>query len=180
MMKKTMLVIFMLLPVALFAAGKGGSDHHPSIFDLKWPFVNFIMLFSFLFWKIRTPVKNKFDQYASDIKEFYRHAEERIKEANFKYDAAKDKTNNLAGHIQRVEDDTNKLLIEIEDNAKNEAQKELARLRKETNDMFESEKNVKMKRIASELVDLVAAKAKSGFSQSNKKQEYARNLNNVL
>jgi len=56
--------ILILSSVNCFAAGKG----HGTVSDLMWPAVNFIVLFGFLFHKMKSPINESYMTLSEDIK----------------------------------------------------------------------------------------------------------------
>jgi hypothetical protein len=121
-----------------------------------------------------------FEKYCNEIKEFYRHSEERIKEANFKHDAAKEKISSINSHLQRVNDETNIVYREIEQTALHESAREIERMKKESHDMFENERNNRMKGIAEDLVNAIVKNTREKFSVPAKRAEYQNNVQKSL
>ena len=76
-MKRVLLLLLLLVSCA-YGAGKGG------IGDLKWPFINFALLFGFIIWKVKDPLREAFKKNYEDTKQLYNLAHERDKEAQIK------------------------------------------------------------------------------------------------
>ena len=84
-MRKLFFFLAVTLSLTAFAKGEG------TVMDLKWPFVNFLLLFSFLGWKIRPLLKKKFDKQAEDIARFAKEAEEKSQEAKARLHTAQER-----------------------------------------------------------------------------------------
>ena len=83
------LLISLCFSLNVYSAGGGGE---PSVFDLKWPAINFIILFSFVFFKFKNPLSNLYKEKALSVKESYLNAEEAFKQANLKLEMYKKKS----------------------------------------------------------------------------------------
>lgn len=92
-MSKHFFGIFLLLRADhLLAAGDGG---YGVAADLALPGINFVILFSFLVYKLRKPLSEMFDKNSDDVKQLYRVAKERDREAQIRLDMYQEKVNNM-------------------------------------------------------------------------------------
>ena len=72
-MKLLLITITTLLPFNLFAAG--GEAGHGSIAELGYPAINFTILFVFLIYALKKPLREMFDKNADEVQNLYEYAE---------------------------------------------------------------------------------------------------------
>ena len=63
------------------AAGGDGS-----VLDLKWSFLNLVILLAFVVWKAKKPLSEIFDKNSRDVEYLYNVAQEKEKESRIKYE----------------------------------------------------------------------------------------------
>lgn len=106
MNKLILLITSILISTEVLAASKGTG----TIADLKYNAINFVLLFGFLGWKLKKPVKEMFDKNAEDVTSLFGLAEEKDKEAQIRLDEYTRKLNSL-------ESDKKNIMTETEQNA---------------------------------------------------------------
>jgi len=161
---------FIILSIALMsgvtlAAAKTG--HVPSIMDLKYPALNFILLFGFMFIKLRKPLSNMFSEKSKSIKESFDLAEEKSKEAKLKYDMYAKKMEHLNREIDNImknaDVDVNNFATEQEA----ETQIQVKRLEKDALTKVESEKSQLMDEMNHVLINNVISQAKEKIASNS-------------
>ena len=152
-----------------FAASKGTG----TLVDLKWPAVNFILLFGTLGYLLRKPVRAMFDKNAEDVTALFGLAEEKNKEAQIRLDEYNKKINNLESEKSRI-------LKEAEQNA-NTFSKEhstetdglISSLHVDAKSRIENEKVQMSRNLNSNLLDEVISRVKNKVSGDKAMQEKA-------
>jgi len=148
-----------LLSQSLIAAGNGHGGGSPM--DLKWAFVNTILLFGFLGWKMKGPVTEMFNKKSEDIAELYEFAGKKEKEADAKLTELKTKMSNLESEknkiIQEIEKDTKDFITK----SQNDLDSYLVRVERDTEAKLSTEKITLEKNLNSSLVDEVILSAKN-------------------
>lgn len=154
-----------------FAASKGTG----TIIDLRWPAVNFVLLFGTLGFLLRKPVKEMFDKNAEDVTSLFGLAEEKNKEAQIRLDEYNKKMSNL-------ESEKNKILKEAEQNANSfskehatETDSLIESLHTDAKSRIESEKVQMGRNLNSGLLDEVISRVKGKISSDKTMQEKATN-----
>ena len=61
--------------ISIAVASEEAAHHGPSIFDLKYPALNFVVLFGFLIWKLKKPMSDMFAKKSEDVKSLMNSAE---------------------------------------------------------------------------------------------------------
>lgn len=77
-----------------------GADS--GIASLKWPAINFALLFGFILWKIRVPLKNYFMENHQATKQLYHLARERDKEAKIKLEMYQKKMDEVDVDCEKI------------------------------------------------------------------------------
>ena len=158
-MTKLITVLAILLSSSLMAAGDGHSGGSP--LDLKWAFVNTVLLFGFLGWKMKGPVTEMFDTKSKDVAELYQFAGEKEKEAEARLSSLKTKMSNLESEkekiIKEVEEETKSFISKSE----SDLEAYLQRVERDTEAKLSTEKATLEKNLNSRLVDEVIIAAKN-------------------
>jgi len=158
----------LILQGTALAAGDG----HGSISDLIVPAGNFLIVFGFIAFKLKGPVKRMFDENSVKVKELVELASERDKEAQIKLDMYEKKMSGVEAEINTIIENAHKDSQNFEQNYLNEVKDTMTKISKDTDSKLESEKNTMIKMLNSTLLDEVISKAKSKLgsdSSLNKK-----------
>lgn len=174
-MKKIIIALLMILPVAAIAAGKSKGDHVASVADLKWPAMNFLMLFGFLFFKLKKPISKMFDKNAEDVKELFQVADEKNKEAEIKLNMYQGKVSQIDADCQRILDTSVTEGNTFSKEQESEFNGLVDRLQKDSVNKLEHEKKVLLGQMESTLVDEVISRAKKSISGDKEIQTKATN-----
>ena len=178
MIKVLSSLILIIAPHTLFAAG---DSHGGSVWELSYPAFNFLLLFSFLLWKLRRPISEAFDNNAKLIRESYELAEERDKEARLKYEMFRQKLDNFTS-------ESNQILNNVEKDAENfSAQRNkdmnstIERMKRDIDSKLTHEKNILVQNLNKELVNNIINKTKANIQNDNTlKRRAAQKLLNEI
>ncbi len=153
------LVALITLVSTAYAGGSGAG--HASVADLMWPAINFVLLASFLIWKVKKPLREMFEKNANDVKYIFEHAEKKDKEATIKLTALQEKMGNLEGEKNKIMKSAEKEADDFIAKAERESKDYLRRLEADSDSKLEHEKASRVAQLEENLVDEVIAKAKS-------------------
>jgi len=142
----------------------GGEGHHPSIFDLKWSALNFIIFVSFLIYMLRKPLTTFFVTSAEFITEKSNFAELKDKEANIKLDMYREKIDNIQKEIDKIKRDAEEELEQYKSAYQKETQETIQRIISDNDNKLEYEKEMMVRSINKDLVEDIIAKAKNRIS----------------
>ncbi|OFZ14214.1 MAG: hypothetical protein A2X86_05005 [Bdellovibrionales bacterium GWA2_49_15] len=149
-----------------FAFASETAHHAPSAMDLIWPAVNVILLFLFLFYKLKGPIRKIFQDKKANILSLFNHAAEKHKDAEMKLDMYEAKLNSIEEQSKKVFDDAKIDILKFEHDTQEESTKLLERLNREAKDKIEHEQQQIVHSIGAELLASVIAKTKHKISQS--------------
>ncbi len=169
-MNKLFLVLLSLIVTTeIFAAG-GGTG---TIMDLRFPAINFILLFGTLGFILRKPLKEMFDKNAEDVTSLFGLAEEKDKEAQIRLEEYKRKLDNL-------ESEKNKIIAEAEQSADNfskthaaETDELIVRLHSDAKGRVEGESAQMNRNLSATLLDEVINKVKEKINGDKGLQDKA-------
>lgn len=143
-----------------------GGEHHVGPESLIAPAFNFIVLFGFIIYKIKAPMKNAFEQKAKKISEILDRAGVKAKEAQVLLDINNKKLtevdNEAAAIMKNTEEDAKKLAADSEHDIKEKTEK----LKAEAISRVETEKKNMISDLNKELINDVMKKTK-GLISSN-------------
>ncbi len=151
-------IVLMTLVSTAQAAGSGAG--HGSVADLMWPAINFVLLASFLVWKIKKPLRDMFEKNANDVKYLFEHAEKKDKEATIKLAALQEKMGNLEGEKNKILKSAEKEADDFISRSEKESKDYLRRLEMDSDSKLEYEKTSRVAELEETLVDEVISKAK--------------------
>jgi F0F1-type ATP synthase membrane subunit b/b' len=150
-----------LFSVAVAFAEEEAAHHEPSIFDLKYPTLNFIVLFGLLGWKLKKPLSAMFDKKADDIKTLMNSAEKQSKDAEERLNQFTSKIKNLESEIIQINADYDNDTVSFAKIHQDETQTSIARMQRDIQNKLESEKKEMLDELNHEMVSQVVAKAKN-------------------
>lgn len=158
MIKSMVVLVCLIIASTTFAAGNGG--HGGSPMDLIAPFVNFVILFGFLFFVLKGKLKTLFASNAKEVQALYERAEMKDKEADLKLKHYQEKLTNFEGESQKIfksmDDEANKFVTSL----KEETEEELKKMELDSVKIIETERKSMLKEIETELLESVLLKAK--------------------
>ena len=104
------LSILLLNLTAAFAEEHEAAHHEPTIWDLKYPTLNFVILVGFIIWKLKKPLSEMFDKKADDVKSLMDSAEKQSKDANQKLQDLEGKIKNIDSELVKINGDWQKMI----------------------------------------------------------------------
>ncbi|MFN8369995.1 MAG: ATP synthase F0 subunit B [Bacteriovoracaceae bacterium] len=156
----------------------GHAAHHvPSMADLTAPYINFIVLFSFIIYKIKTPLKNHFETKARNIETRYFASKDKLKEINDKINLNKVKLDTVHMEVKSIVTNANDESDIFAKNLKNQTIERVEKLKKDSHLKIEAEKNQAVKKINEELVNMVITNA---HNQINSNKDFKNKISNKL
>ncbi len=150
-------LLLILLQSITLAAGKGSG----SIADLAVPAGNFILIFAFLFWKLKPVIKRHFEENAVKIKELVDLAQKRDKEAQLKLESYQEKMNNVSSECEKIIESAKTDAANFEESYLKEMEAAVAKATKDSEHKLESEKNSMIRHLNESLLDEVISITKN-------------------
>ena len=157
MNKFIVLAAFTITPV--LAAGGHGGGHAT---ELIAPFVNVLILASFLIWKLKTPMSNYFKQKSADVSEVMERASVKAREAEMMLQMQKTKLDKLDEEVSQIGSETKKLISEFEKEYEKNIEDRIQKLKADASQKIDSEKKEMMEKVSARVLDEVIARAKAG------------------
>lgn len=158
--------MFVVLTGSVLAAGKG-ADHVPSIKDLFYPAINFVVLVSFLVWKLKKPMKEMFNKKADEVKTLMTSAAEKNKDAEVRLKLLQTKINNIDSELTKIRADYDKDISNFMQNQATETQSIISRTKRDLENKLEGERKELVESMNEELLSQVIAKTKQVISSNN-------------
>jgi F-type H+-transporting ATPase subunit b len=147
-------------------ANEEAAHHEPSIFDLKYPILNFIVLFGFLAWKLKKPVSEMFNKKSDDIKSLMNSAEKQSKDAHEKLQAFNAKMKNIESEVVQISSDYENDAVSFAKNLHEETETSIARMKRDLRGKLEGEKKEMLDDLNHEVVSKVIANAKNEIGKN--------------
>lgn len=156
-MKFLLLASLALTSSIATAAGKGTGS--PA--DLIPAFVNVFILFSFLVWVLKKPLKNYYSEKSENIKNVLERASVKAKEAEMMMQAQIKKIENVAQEIDRIFVESDQTISSYETSYKQEVDERIAKMKEDASAKIAAEKKEAFNKLNSNFLDVVIAKAKT-------------------
>lgn len=170
------LIIFMCTIANVFAEEAETAVHHePSILDLKYPVLNFVVLVAFVIWKAKKPIEDMFNKNAENIKGLMESAEKQSKDAATKLEAFEHKIKNIDSELVKITNEYETDVVNFAKLQKEEAQTTAARMKKDIASKLEGEKNEMSDSLEHEVLQSVIAKTQVAISANNDLKKKATN-----
>lgn len=150
----------------LLAMASESGHHEISVWDLKWPFVNFLILFFGIFVLSKKKLSDYFSNYSGEVEKLVNYAQEKDKEAQIKLDMFQKKLENFEHQKQKIEQETKQDLEKHEAQLQFELKNEMERITRDNENRLETEKKLAMGRVYSELAEKIVNNAKTKFFQN--------------
>lgn len=160
---KSYQVLFLLLMLVLSNSilAEGGAHHEPSVWDLKYPALNFVLLFGFLIYKLKAPLKNMFDKNAESIKSMMESAEKQSKDAEQKLAEVNLKLSKLEEEKSKIASDYKSDLSHFEKTQKEELLETSKRMSKDVESKISGEEKELSDKLNTEVLDLLVQKTQA-------------------
>ena len=172
-MMKYLLVL--VLQSTVLAAGGGAGGH---LSDLAVPALNFFIVFGFIFWKVKAPLKRMFDENAVKVKELVELAQERDKEAQIKLEMYEKKMSGVNSEVEGILKSAEGDSEAFEKEYLKEVAQNIEKISIDGENKLESEKNNMIKMLNATLLDEVISKAKGTLTSD--KNLNSKTTSNIL
>lgn len=173
----TLSLLLLNLTVA-FAEEHEAAHHEPSIWDLKYPALNFVILVGFMVWKLKKPLADMFDKKADDVKTLMESAEKQSKDANQKLQELESKIKNIDSELVKINGDYESDVVSFAKNQSTDTQTVIARMRRDVESKLEGEKKELNDELKHDVLNLVVAKTKNTIGSNTELKTKA--TNNIL
>jgi F-type H+-transporting ATPase subunit b len=154
-------------------ASEEGAHQEPSVFDLKYSTLNFIILFGFLGYKLKKPLSEMFDKKADDIKTMMNSAQKQSKDAEEKLQHLHGKMKNLESEITQINSEYETDAVSFAKNQHEETETTIARMKRDLAGKLEGEKKELLDEMNHELLTKVIANAKNEIAKNSDHQKNA-------
>jgi F0F1-type ATP synthase membrane subunit b/b' len=170
----------LIISYSAYASGDGGG-HHGSVLDLIPAYVNFLIFISLIFWKIKGPVKNFFENHYKNVSESLEVADFKYKDAALKYENYKRKVSDSASECEEIQKLANKELDEYITNLKLEFKSKLEKFKADSQKSLEKEKADLVGEVYGNVLNLVFTGAKNIImTDENSKSKISKNILKVV
>lgn len=157
------LLFLLLLSTDVFAAATGTG----TIADLKWGAFNFVLLFGFLGFKLKKPLKDMFDKNAEEVTSLYSYAEKKDKEAQIRLDECKKKVANLENEKKKIIKDAEVSAEDFSKQHTSDTDDLIKAFRVDADARIEGEKAQMAKNLNASLLDEVINKVKASVNSNS-------------
>jgi F-type H+-transporting ATPase subunit b len=159
-----MVLISQLIVAQSFAAGDTHGGGSP--WDLKWAFLNVALLFGFLIWKQKGPMKEMFDKNAKDVSALYEYANGKERDAQIRLESLQKKMANLDSEKKKIIEETNTDAQNFIKKNEEELSDYLGRIEKDVQVKLKTEKGSLERALNNSLIDEVISSAKKQIKSS--------------
>lgn len=138
------------------AVAEEAAHHEPSVLDLKYPLVNFIILLAILS-KVVKPLREKFKKQASDVKSLMESAARNNKDAEEKLATFQTKIKNLDSELVKITTDYESDAAQFARNQSEETLTTIARMKRDLENKLQGERKELIDALNHDLLDKVIA-----------------------
>ena len=154
------------MPLSIAVANEEAAAHESSIWDLKYPVVNFIILLAILS-KVIKPLREKFNKQADDVKSLIDSAARNSKDAEEKLNSFQAKIKNLDSELIKIQTDYELEADQFAKNKTEETQTIIARMKRDLENKIEGEKTELVDELNHDLINKVVSSTQATI-KSNK------------
>ncbi len=159
-MKKVLLTLVLVM-VSTAVMAESGEHHEPSIKDLIAPAVNFAIFFGIIFVALKQKTIDYFNKLSDEVKSLMSSAAEKNKDAETKLATFEQKIKNLETESVQIKNEYESDVVKFSKNSKTETETTISRMQRDSEHKLESERNVLIEELNTELVNSVVAKTKN-------------------
>lgn len=167
MTKKVYTLLLIAASPAVLASGN--VDYHYT--DIIHPMINFIVLFGFIGWKIKTSISQAFTRNSEEVASLYTIAEQKDKEAEIKLQMFRKKLDEIESTKRKIFDNSMNDLKKFETTYQKEVEDIKARMKNDTDNRIESERKEQIMKLNATLLDQVIMKTKSAISSNEESRK---------
>lgn len=162
---KTFVLLLTLLSISAHAAGDSHGGGTP--WDLKWAFFNTALLFGFLAFKLKGPMKEMFSTNAKAVSELYEFANGKEKEAQIRLESLQAKMKNIENEKSKIEDEVKTETENIIKRNTEELNSYLLRVESDTKTKLVTEKSTLERNLNNSLIDEVIKSTKDQINSDS-------------
>lgn len=166
-MKALVKYSFIFASLTSVALAEGSAHHEPSIKDLMYPAINFMVLVGFLVWKLKKPTTEMFNKKAEEVQSLMTSAAQKNKDAEEKLKTYKTKLSSLPSELTKIQKDYESDVQSFMQHQSNETQTIITRTKRDLENKLEGEKNELVENLNEELLNSVIAKAQQAIESNN-------------
>jgi len=148
--------IFLTTLCSVAIAEEAAVHHETSIMDLKYPFINFIILLAILS-KVIKPLREKFNKQAEDVKSLMDSAAKNNKDAEDRLNQFQAKIKNLESELIKINTDYESDAAQFAKNQSEETQTTIARMKRDLDKKIDGEKKELVDELNHDLVNKVVS-----------------------
>jgi F0F1-type ATP synthase membrane subunit b/b' len=137
-------------------ASEEAAHHEASIWDLKYPFINFIILLAILS-KVVKPLREKFNKQADDVKSLMESAARNNKDAEEKLNQFQSKIKNLDSEIVKIVGEYATDATQFAKNQSEETQTVIVRMKRDLENKLIGEKTELVDQLNHDLINKVVS-----------------------
>lgn len=165
-MKAILKYSFMFAALSSQAIAASGKHHEPSIADLTYPAINFIVLAGFLIWKLKKPMTEMFNKKSDEVKSLMTSAAEKSKAAQDRLNTLQNKMKNLDSEVAKIKSDYESDAATFTKTQASETQMTIARVKRDLENKLEGERNEMVEQINQDLLSKVIEKTQQTIKGS--------------
>lgn len=158
-----------LISVAVAEEAAEAAHHEPSILDLKYPLVNFIILLAILS-KVVKPLREKFNKQADDVKSLMESAARNNKDAEEKLANFQTKIKTLDSEMAKITAEYESEAAQFAKNNHEETQTTIARMKRDLENKLQGERKELLDELNHDLLNKVIASTQATI-KSNKEYQ---------
>lgn len=161
------------IAISTVSAGSS-SEHAPSFLDLKYPFVNFIIMLAILS-KIVKPLREKFNKEAENVKTLMDSAAKNSEDAKNKLKQFEVKMQNLDSELVKITSEYETDAVRFAQNTNEETQTMITRFKRDLQNKLEGERKELVDQLSNEIINTVISKAQGEIRANKDYQNKATN-----
>lgn len=169
MTKLSLLAVFLFLRSELAFAGYEDE----SIWDTLHPWLNFVVLFGFIGYKLKPIISNGFTKNSEDIEGLYVVAEQKDKEAQIKLEMFTKKVHTLESSHEKILAQAKEDLKKFEKSYAEETDGNISRLKKDAVLRVQAEKEQMIQQLNTNILNEIITAAKKDIRADKSKQTKA-------
>lgn len=149
---------FMFIALTATAFAESGAHHEPSIKDLLYPAINFVILVFAMDRILRKKLKAMFNKQAEDIQSLMNSAAQKNKDAEEQLKTLQAKMVNLGTELNKIQKDYESDVANFSQVQSGETQSTITRSKRDFESKIEGERNEILEKLNEELLNSVIAK----------------------
>jgi F0F1-type ATP synthase membrane subunit b/b' len=150
------------------------AHHEATLFDLKYPLVNFIILLAILS-KVVKPLREKFKKESIDVKSLMDSAAKNSQDAQERLNSFQAKIKNLDSELVKITTDYESDAAQFAKNQSEETQTIISRMKRDLENKLEGEKKELVDEMNHDLINQVIFKTQSSIKSNSELKAKATN-----